>query len=120
LCICSLFSGELAKHKCDRTVLRKKYGDLREIIEVDSGLLDTLLDKKVLSREHVAELAKTPYNKTDKLLDFLLFRYVGDYSEVLAALVLTSQEHVVNFISLAGGMYQFLELSVSSADNFFG
>jgi hypothetical protein len=99
-----LFSGELAELKCDRKVLRETSSDLREIIEVDSGLLDTLMGKEVLSREHVDELAKTPYNKTDKLLDFLLFRYVGDYSEVMAALDETGQEHVVNFISLAGGM----------------
>ena len=99
-----LFLGELAELKCGRQVWKEKSSELREIIEVDSGLLDILLGKKVLSRAHVVELAKTPFNTTDNLLDFLLFRYVGDYSEVMAALAETGQEHVVNFISLAGGM----------------
>ena len=99
-----LILGELAELKCDRKVLKEKSSELREIIEMDSGFMDSLLGKKVLSRAHVVELAKTPYNKTDKLLDFLLFRYVGDYSKVMAALAETGQEHVVNFISLAGGM----------------
>ena len=79
-------------------------GELREMIEVDSCLLDSLQRKEVLSDEHVVELAKTPYNKTDKLLDFLLCRYVGDYSKVMAALAETGQEHLVNFIRFAGGM----------------
>ena len=84
--------------------MKEKSSELREIIEADDGLLDSLQRKEVLYHEHVAELAKTPYNKTDKLLDFLLFRYDGDYSEVMAALVETGQEHVVNFIRFAGGM----------------
>ena len=104
MCLLLLFLGELAELKCDRKVLREKSSELREIIEVDSGLLDSLLSKEVLSDAHVVEFAKSPYNKTDKLLDFLLFRYVGDYSEVMAALAETGQEHVVNFIRFAGGM----------------
>ena len=99
-----LFLGGLAEFECDRNVLKEKSSELREIIEVDGGLLDSLQRKEVLSDKHVVELAKTPYNKTDKLLDFLLFRYVGDYSEVMAALAETGQEHVVNFIRFAGGM----------------
>ena len=103
-CVFFKILGELAELKCDRKVLREKSSDLREIIEVDGGLLDILLGMKVLSREHVVELAKTPFNTTDKLLDFLLCRYVGDYSKVMAALAETGQEHVVNFIRFAGGM----------------
>ena len=96
--------GEFSELKFDRNVFREISSDLREIIEVDSWLLDSLQGKKVLSNKHVVELAKTPHNKTDKLLDFLLHRYVGDYSDVMAALAETGQEHVVNFIRFAGGM----------------
>ena len=104
MCFFKLFLGGLAEFECDRNVLKEKSSELGEIIEVDGGLLDSLQRKRVLSDEHVVELAKTPYNKTDKLLDFLLFRYVGDYSEVMSALAETGQEHIVNFIRFAGGM----------------
>ena len=96
--------GELAKFERDRRLLREKSSELREIIEVDDCLLRSLQRKKILSDKHVDELKKTLYSTADKLLDFLLYRYVGVYSKVMAALDETGQEHVVNFISLAGGM----------------
>lgn len=81
----------------------KLVDSLSEIIELDGGFLDSLVSKKTLSCEHAVEIARSPYNKVDKLLDFLLFRYTGDYSEVIEALMETRQQHVVNFITSAGG-----------------
>jgi hypothetical protein len=102
-------SGEFPQPKHDRKVVWKHINDmtreLTETIDLDSGFLDYLFGKKTLSREHVEELEKTPYNKNDKFLDFLLYRYDGDYSEVLEALSDTGQQHVVNLIISAGGMF---------------
>ncbi len=55
-------------------------GKLADTIDLDGGFLDYLYGKNVLSREHAEEIEKTPHNKTEKLLDFLVYRYNGDYS----------------------------------------
>jgi hypothetical protein len=100
-------SGTDATQRHDRKVLLQNICQvtsvLREIMELDGGFVDVLLSKKTLSRAHVDAIAKSVHNKIDKLLDFLIYRYKGDYSEVLDALTETDQKHVVNFINSAGG-----------------
>jgi hypothetical protein len=75
---------------------------LRCFIDSNSGFLDSLFHKKVLTDEHVADIATSLYNKNDKLLDFLLNRHAGDCIEVIEALVETGQLHVAKFISSSG------------------
>jgi hypothetical protein len=104
-----MFAGKqlLTVSKVDEQALRqnvKKYRNtLRHLIEPNSGFLDSLFSKKVLTREHVAEIATSLYDKTDKLLDFLLNRYAGDCCDVMEALVATGQRHVAHFINSPGG-----------------
>jgi hypothetical protein len=81
---------------------------LREIMELDGGFLDILISKKTLSLEHADDIAKSVLNKNDKLLDFLIHRYSGDYSEVLDALAETDQKHVVNVIDSGGGYKELI------------
>lgn len=81
---------------------------LWEIIDLDNGLLDTLLNKRVLTQEQFGEMQTTLYDKNDKLLDFLVRHYEGDYSEVFDALVETGQEHIVNFICSCGSKFNIL------------
>jgi hypothetical protein len=71
---------------------------------LDCGFLDSLLVQKVLSLEHVNEIAKSLYNHNDKFLDFLFFRYDGDYSKIMKALAESGQQHVINVILSDGGM----------------
>ena len=102
---CILGTVVLQRH--DRKVLLKNLCEatsvLREIMELDCGFLDVLISKKTLTREHADDIAKSVHNKNDKLLDFLIYRYWRDYSEVLDALDETDQKHVVNVIESAGG-----------------
>lgn len=104
------FTGELAGPKFDKESIRqnmcKLVGVLSQHIELNGGFLDSLVSKETLSREHAIEIARSSYSKTGKLLDFLLFRYSGDYCEVIEALMETGQQHVVNFILLAGGTFR--------------
>jgi hypothetical protein len=92
--------------KVDKQVLRQSMNKLRNslryLIDSNSGFLDSLFHKKVLTYEHVADIATSLYNKNDKVLDFLLNRHEGDCSEVMEALVETGQLHVAKFISSAG------------------
>lgn len=76
---------------------------MRETIDLDNGLVDILASKKTLLRVHAVEIAKTLYNKADKLIDFLLRRYAGGCINVMEALTETGQAHVVNFINSNGG-----------------
>ena len=108
--VCILATVVLQRH--DRKVLLKNICQvtsvLREIMELDCGFLDVLISKKTLSRQHADDIAKSVHNKYDKLLDFLIYRYSGDYSEVIDALVETDQKHVVNVIDSAGGYKELI------------
>jgi VIT1/CCC1 family predicted Fe2+/Mn2+ transporter len=95
-------------------IIGEQKGVLREILELDSGFLDSLLEHRALSPDHVSQIAQTLYNKNDKLLDILLNRYTGDYSEVMDCLTETGQQHVVNYIYAAGGMCLILKLLLIS------
>ena len=77
-------------------------------MELDGGFLDVLISKKTLSREHADNIAKSVHNKNDKLLDFLIYRYTGDYSDVIDALAETDQKHVVSIIDSAGGYSELI------------
>jgi hypothetical protein len=76
------FAGKqsLATLKIDSQALRqnmkKHRSTLRDLIEPNSGFLDSLFSKNVLTSKHVAEIATSLYNKTDKLLDFLSNRLI--------------------------------------------
>jgi hypothetical protein len=85
--------------------MNKLKNSLRHLIDSNSGFLDSLFYKKVLTYEHVSDIATSLYNKNDKVLDFLLNRHEGDCSEVMEALVETGQLHVAKFISSAGGKF---------------
>jgi hypothetical protein len=87
-----------------RDIICKQKGVLREILELDSGFLESLLGHRALSPDHVSKIAQTLYNKNDKLLDILLNHYSDDYSKVMDCLTETGQQHVVNYIYAAGGM----------------
>jgi hypothetical protein len=86
---------------------------LREIIQLDYGFLDILFGYEQWSTELLINIKQTSYNKNDILLEFLLYRYAGDYSEVMEALAVTGQQHVVNFVISGGGKRSrfFQELS---------
>lgn len=86
-------------------IIEEQADKLREILELDSRFLDSLLKHSVLSVDHVEEVEKTLYNRIDKLLDFLLNRYKGEISEVMDCLTEAEQQHVVNYIYAAGGMW---------------
>jgi hypothetical protein len=85
--------------------MKQHISSLRYLIESNSGLLDSLFSKEVLTREHVAEIATSLYNKNDKMLDFLINRHAGDCTKVLEALVATGQLHVAHFINPHGGKF---------------
>jgi hypothetical protein len=93
----------------DKQVLRqnvkKLRNGLRYLIDSNSGFLDSLFYKEVLTYEHVIDIATSLYNKNDKFLDFMLNRHDGDCSEILEALVETGQLHVAKFMSSAGGKF---------------
>jgi hypothetical protein len=108
LCLLGALEDEVTKAQHDievrRQNLRRMRADLKEIIDVDNGLLDSLVSKKTLSDKNYAEIANSIHNKADKFILFLLCRYNGDYSEIMEAFTETGQKHVVNFINSAGGM----------------
>lgn len=108
VCLSNSCLGKMAGPKFNEALLphyiSNRRHDLREIIELDSGLVDILVSKKTLTRKHAGEIAKTLYNKGDKLLDFLLRRYRGGYGVVMEALIETGQAHVVNFVNSNEGM----------------
>jgi hypothetical protein len=96
-----------------KTNLAEQRNLLREIIQLDYGFLDILFGYEEWSTELLRYIKQTPYNKNDIFLDFLLHRYAGDYSEVMEALAVTGQQHVVNFVISGGGKRSrlFQELS---------
>jgi hypothetical protein len=102
-----LIADQLVLTKDEKHVLRRNIDvlktTLRHLVEPNSGLIDNLFSKKILTHRHATEIASSLYNKNDKLLDFLLSRYDGDCSEVMEALVETGQLHVANFIKSVGG-----------------
>jgi hypothetical protein len=51
--------------------------------------------QEVLQDEHSSELEETLYRMSDGLLDFLLYRYNSDYSEVMETLTETGQYQTV-------------------------
>jgi hypothetical protein len=61
--------------------MKKHRSTLRDLIEPNSGFLDSLFSKNVLTSKHVAEIATSLYNKTDKLLDFLSNRHVDCFAQ---------------------------------------
>jgi hypothetical protein len=79
------------------------------MIDLDSGILLGLMNKKLLSSRDADEIANTLYDKSDKFMYFLTRSYDGDYCEILGALTENGQVHVANCILSAGGMFQ-LEL----------
>jgi hypothetical protein len=104
-------SGQRVIKQPGQQVLRENMCELgstlRMIIEQDNGFLDNLFKtNEVLTKEHFDEMQATLYNKNDKLLDFLIHRYTGDYIGVLEALVETGQEHVANFICSNGSKFR--------------
>lgn len=109
-------TGRLAGPKLDpQFVKRNMYSrrnDLKEMIDFESGFLDDLVSKGTLSNEHASEILNTAHNRVDKILDFLLYRYAGDYGEVMEALVESGQEHVAVFIISKGGNFFFYYLEV--------
>jgi hypothetical protein len=76
---------------------------LKVLIDPNSGFVDSLFYKKVLTNELATDIGSSLYNKNVKLLDFLLNRHVGDCSEIMEALVESGQLHVARFISSSGG-----------------
>jgi hypothetical protein len=96
-----------------KTNLAEQRNLLREIIQPDYGFLDILFGYEQWSTELLRYIKQTPFNKNDILLDFLLGRYAGDYSEVMEALAVTGQQHLVNFVISGGGKRSclFQELS---------
>jgi hypothetical protein len=93
--------------KVDKLILRQSMSKLRDtlkaLIDPNSGFVDSLFYKKVLTNELATDIGNSLYNKNIKLLDFLLNRHGGDCSEVMEALVETGQLHVARFISSSGG-----------------
>jgi hypothetical protein len=91
----------------DELILRRSMNKLRhtlkDLIDPNSGLVDSLFYKEVLTNKLATDIGSSLYNKNVKLLDFLLNRHGGDCSEVMEALVETSQLHVAKFISSSGG-----------------
>jgi hypothetical protein len=108
----AFISDQLVKMKHGQQVLRENMSELgsilRLIIEQDNGFLDNLCKKGELTKEHVDEMQATLYNKNEKLLDFLIHRYTGNYNGVLDALVETGQEHVANLICSNGSKFRNL------------
>jgi hypothetical protein len=51
--------------------MNKLRNSLRHLIDSNSGFLDSLFYKKVLTYEHVSDIATSLYNKNDKHLDFV-------------------------------------------------
>jgi hypothetical protein len=106
-----IFTDEqlLATLRVDEQALRqnmkKRRSTLRHLIEPNSGFLDCLFHKEVLTEYQIYEIAASLYNKNDKLLDFLLNRYADDCSKVTEALVATGQLHVAHFISSPDGKF---------------
>lgn len=86
-----------------REIIGEKKGELREILELDQDFLNSLLKYRVMSREHVHDIAQTPYDRNDKLLDFFQYHYTGNYNKVMDSLTENGQQHVVNYIYAAGG-----------------
>lgn len=111
-CVVEDSSYKFKELEYDESLLRTNFFErrskLREIIELDDGFLDSLHEQEVLSRKHVNEIANSLYNHNDKFLDFLLFRYHGDYSKIMKALAKSDQQHVINVITSDGGMSKFL------------
>jgi hypothetical protein len=91
----------------DQLILRQSMTKLRDtlkaLIDPNSGFVDSLFYKKVLTNKLAADIGNSLYNKNVKLLDFILNRHGGDCSEIMEALVETGQLHVARFISSSGG-----------------
>jgi hypothetical protein len=91
----------------DQLILRQSMTKLRDtlkaLIDPNSGFVDSLFYKKVLTNKLAADIGNSLYNKNVKLLDFILNRHGGDCSEIMEALMESGQLHVARFISSSGG-----------------
>jgi len=88
---------------------------LADFIEPDFGLLDELLRLQVLTRRQFADIhsKKTVYKQNDALLKLLTSE--DQCVKFLEALQLTSQQHVVNFITQNGGQKRSVDQNYSIA-----
>ena len=101
------FAGCVETCKEIRNNIRKLKNILSDLIETDAGLLTGLRDVDVLTCEQFDDVIsqKIQSKKNDRLLDYLLNNYVGDFSEVMKVLEKTDQKHIMNFISSGGGKF---------------
>jgi hypothetical protein len=97
-----------------REQIAKLTKELREIIDPDISLLRNLTsmcDLTVEERDKISSCA-TVHEEADELLRWLAKDFTGDYGNVKEALIISGQEHVVNFIIANGGISsQFLLMS---------
>lgn len=85
--------------------LRNLRRNLRDNIDVDSGFIDELHSKSILNDEQLANIRSEPviHAQNDRLIDYLLNDFRGNYDDVMTALRATSQEHIANYIQFNGG-----------------
>lgn len=76
---------------------------LKERMDPDYGLLDTLLSNKTLSSEEISEIKikSSFYRKNSQLLDYILEK--NQYSGLIAALQENEQVHLINYLNANGG-----------------
>jgi len=98
--LCVIYLGDT--HRVLPNIMRLKSA-LTNIIEPDFGLLDELLSRGVLTRPELADVhsERTVYRRNAAMLDLLVSEDQCD--KFVAALLQTSQPHVVNFIMQNGG-----------------
>ena len=89
-----------------RENIRNLKSKLNDLLETDAGLLNGLLHVNVLTRKQFDDVIsqKIQSRKNDRLLDYVLYSYTGDFSELMNVLGETGQKHVINLITSGGGI----------------
>lgn len=87
----------------EKEIVERNRDFLEERMDPDSGLLDALLAKGILSRKEMAEVKdKSPiYTRNSKLLMYMLEE--NQCSDLIAALRDNEQKHIVNYLYSNGG-----------------
>ena len=75
---------------------------LKDLIELDFGLLDYLIGTRVLTKNRVEKIRKA---SREEAVDYLLSDFKSDnYDKLIDPLEQTDQRHVANFITSRGGL----------------
>ena len=90
-----------------RSKLKKHRKSLREMIEIDFGLLDELHRVHCLTSSQLKEIneKETTLKRTNCLLSFIYRLSPKKYDMFLEALKKCNQQHIVNFIEYDGGLF---------------